>query len=98
MRTFWIWFDEIIQEAQRPQIDPAVLSGYEHAFKDELQKLIQKTQNPELRAKLIEMLDCPIRTSRGCRTFTDYILGALIKNGIHERFDIEAALGYVSRK
>jgi len=94
MNTFWEW----LTEARRPHIEPAVLQGYEHAFKEELRKVIQRTQNPDLRDRLIEMLDCPIRTARGCRSFSDYIVGALIRNGIHHQYDLEAALGYVVEK
>ena len=35
----------------RVAVPAAVLSGYEHAFKDELRQLIQRTQDPALRAK-----------------------------------------------
>src|SRR5262249_54671799 len=45
------------------------------------------------------MIDCPLQDSRGnCRTFTDFIMGALIRNGIHHRYDIEAALQYILEK
>jgi hypothetical protein len=79
-------------------VPQAVLSGYEHAFKQALNDLIRRTQDPMLRVKFREMLDCPIRTVRGCRSFTDYIMAALIKNGIHAIYDVEAVLGYVFEK
>src|SRR5581483_9539336 len=41
---------------------------------------------------------CPVRTNRGCRTFTDYIYGSLIKNGIHNLYDIESSFQYVIQK
>ena len=45
------------------------------------------------------MLDCPIRDTRGtCRTFTDYAVAALVKNGIHQRYDLEQAFAYVMEK
>jgi hypothetical protein len=96
MRTFWEWLQYIIAEAGKPIIEPGVLAGYEGAFKDELRKVISRTENPDLRARLIEMLDCPIRGRRGqCLSFTDYIVSALLRNGIQHRYDLEAALGYV---
>jgi hypothetical protein len=74
----------------RAGVPKGVLAAYEAAFKDQLRQVIRRTQNPALRAKLIEMLDCPVRDSRGqCRSFTDYIVSALIKNGIHHRYDME---------
>ena len=49
-----------------------------------------------LRSKFIEMLNCPIKDSRGqCREFSEYLLSALIRQGVHDRYDIEAALAYV---
>jgi hypothetical protein len=62
-------------------------------------RVIRRTQNPALCAELEEMLHCPIRDARGnCRSFTDHILSSLIKNGVHARFDLEAALAYVVEK
>lgn len=96
MKTFWDW---LVSEARRPYMEPGVLQAYEDAFQQSLRELIQRTQHPTLRARLQEMLDCPIRDSRGnCRTFTDYIVSALIKNSIHTQYDMEAALGYVFEK
>jgi hypothetical protein len=83
----------------RAGVPKGVLAAYEAAFKDQLRHVIQRTQNPALREKLIEMLDCPVRDSRGqCRSFSDYIVSALIKNGIHHRYDMEQALHYVVEK
>src|SRR6478735_3464810 len=91
----WLCFSE----GQRPSIPSAVLQGYELAFKESLRKLIRRTQEPSLRAKFEDMLDCPIRDNSGqCRSFTDYILSALINNGIHTRYDIEASFQYVAEK
>ncbi len=99
MKEFWEWLKLVIEEARRPQIDAGVLAGYEHAFKDQLRRLIRRTQNPDLRSKLERMLDCPIRDASGqCRSFTDYIVSALLKNGVHRHSDLEAALGYVVEK
>jgi hypothetical protein len=99
MKTFWHWLAAVIAEARRPEIPPEVLHGYELAFQDQLRGLIQRTQDPRLRAVLTDMLDCPIRDARGnCRSFTDFIVGAMIRNGIHHRYDMEAALAYIAEK
>jgi hypothetical protein len=99
MKTFWHWLAAVIEEARRPDIPGEVLHGYELAFQDQLRGLIRRTQDPRLRAVLTDMLDCPIRDARGnCRSFMDFIVGALIRNGIHHRFDMEAALGYIMEK
>src|SRR5438552_1458856 len=99
MRNFMEWLKAVIEETRQPRIDAGVLAGYEHAFKDQLKKLVQPTENPTLRAKLEQMLDCPIRDGQGqCRSFTDYILSAFLKHGIQERFDLEAALAYIVEK
>src|SRR5690348_5816110 len=94
MRTFWEW---LLQEDRR-SVEPAVLAAYEHAFKDELRRVIQRTGSPVLRKELLAMLDCPIRTPKGCMRFTDYIVGTLIKNGVQHVAVLEAALGYVAEK
>jgi hypothetical protein len=95
MRTFWEW---LLGEG-RQRLDPAILAGYERAFKDQLARLIGRTSDPALRARLEEMLECPVRDSRGqCRGFADYIHSALIRNGIHQSYDLEAALQYVVEK
>ena len=86
MQTFMQW---IISEARQPHVDPSILQGYEFEFKRQLQQLIQRTEDPELKQTFLQMLDCPVVDSSGrCRDFSEYILGALIKNGIHHRFDI----------
>jgi hypothetical protein len=94
LTDFWTWL-----ESRQTHIQPEVVASYEYAFKTELQRLIARTRDPALRDKFQEMLDCPIRNAQGqCVSFTDYILGALVKQGIHHRFDMEAALGYVFEK
>jgi len=94
MRTFWEW---LLGETQL--VPAEVLQGYEQEFRRELHKLIQRTKDPELREKLREMIDCPVRDGQGgCRGFAEYILSALVKHGIHNRYDIEAALAYVAEK
>jgi len=94
-----ITFLEWLIESRSPHIDPGVLQGYENAFRQQLQRVIERTQNPALRIEFQKMLNCPVRDNRGnCKSFSDYILGALVKNGIHNRFDIEAAFAYVAEK
>lgn len=95
MITFWTW---LLTEDRGRFIEPGILQGYEQAFKAALRTVIQGTEDPNLRATFQKMLDCPINTNRGCRSFTDYILGALIKNGIQQQYDMEAALQYVVEK
>jgi len=95
MLSFAEW---LLAEERQPLVPQEVLAGYEYAFKQALNDLIRKTQDPVLRAKFQEMIDCPIRTARGCRSFTNYIMGALLKNGIHNTYDMEAVLGYVFEK
>lgn len=76
-----------------------VLQGYEQEYRQELYRLIRRTEDPALREKLEDMLECPVRDSRGhCRGFAEYILSSLLKQGVHNRYDIEAALSYVVEK
>jgi hypothetical protein len=94
MPTFREWL-----LAEEKHVPPAVLQAYEHALQAELRRLIQRTQDPALRRKFEEMIDCPIVDSRGnCHRFADYVLAALIRQGLHTRYDMEAALGYVMEK
>src|ERR1700688_1444987 len=83
----------------KAHVPPGVLQGYDHAFRQELQRVIRRTVNPTLRAEFDRMLDCPVRDARGnCKSFTNYIVGALVKNGVHARYDVAAALAYVVEK
>lgn len=96
MQTFFQW---IISEARQPLVDPSILKGYEWEFRRQLEQLIQRTDDPELKQQFQKMLDCPITDSSGrCRDFSEYILATLLKSGIHRRYDIESALGYVIEK
>ena len=96
MQTFFQW---IISEARQAEVNPSILKAYDFEFKQQLQDLIQRTDDPELQQQFSRMLDCPIRDSSGlCRDFSEYILAALIKNGIHHRYDIESAMSYVIEK
>lgn len=88
----------LVQEG-RVAVPPGVLQGYESAFRQELRQLVTRTQDPRLKAVLTDMVDCPLRDRQGnCRSFTDFIMGALARNGIHHRYDMEAALGYIAEK
>ena len=95
MRDFRGWL--LLDEGRQELVPPGVLQGYEHEFKKALAGLIERTEDPVLKDKFKTMLDCPIRSPRTgrCYTFSEYILSALIRNGVHHRFDIEAALAYV---
>ena len=92
MQSFLEW----LIEASQPIVDPSVLKGYEFEFRRQLQGLIQRTENPLLRQQFLNMLECPITDSNGrCRDFSEYVLSALIKSGVHYRYDVEDALNYV---
>ena len=74
-------------------IDPSVLNSYEQAFQQKLEELIQRTQNPELRRAFEAMRTCPIKSMNGrCSRFIDYIVGAIVKQGLHHQFDLEGVL------
>lgn len=93
MIDFLTW---LLTEEQGELVPQSVLQSYEFEFRRALERLIQRTQDAALRQKFEAMLDCPIRDARGvCHSFAEYILSALVRNGIHRRFDIEAALSYV---
>lgn len=75
------------------------MQGYEQAFRAALKTVIERTKNPDLRATFDKMLECPIVDRRGqCRPFANYIVDALLKNGIQQQYDMEAALQYVVEK
>lgn len=97
---YGMWdFREWLLSEEQDLVPPGVLRGYDHAFNQQLMRLIQRTHDPRLRTTFQEMLDCPIVDRRGrCRSFSDYILSPLLKNGINERYDVEAALAYVIEK
>jgi hypothetical protein len=98
MLSFWQLLQLVVEERQH-LVSPGVLQAYDSEFKRALTGLIQRTQDPVLRKKFQDMLDCPVRDARGnCRSFSEYVLSALIKNGIHNQYDIEGALSYVVEK
>lgn len=96
MHTFWQW---LLTEDRYDYVPASILLGYDQAFKQALKGVIQRTKDPTLRATFEQMLNCPIMDQRGsCRTFSTYILDALIKNGIQQQYDMESALAYVFEK
>ena len=97
MAVFREWL--LITEGRNDLVAPGVLQGYEAAFREELRKVVARTREPRLRAVLADMLDCPVRDARGhCRSFTDLIIGTLLRNGLHRRYDLEACVSYVVEK
>jgi len=96
VQTFWTW---LLSEDRERFVEPGVLQGYEQAFKAALRGVIERTKDPALMATFQKMLDCPIQDRRGnCRSFSSYIVDALVKNGIQHQYDMEAALQYVVEK
>ena len=79
MVCFREWF--LLQE--RSLVDPAVVDSYERAFQQGLQALIQRTPDPELRRTFDSM-----RQFR----FANYIVGALARNAVHQKYDLEDCL------
>jgi hypothetical protein len=93
MQTFWEW---LLAERRQELVPQEVLDGYEHGFLRALERLTSNVQDPILKDKFQQMLDCPIKDARGrCRSFTDYIVGSLVRQGIHKEADVEDVLSYV---
>lgn len=88
-------FREWLFLVERALIDPAVAQSYERGFRQGLEELIARTQNPQLRSTFSAMRDCPIHAGTGCSGFTDYIIGALVRHGCHQQFDPEDSLSYI---
>jgi hypothetical protein len=76
-------FAEWLFLVERSLVDPAVLDTYEQAFRNGLETLIGRTRNPELR-----------RTFEGMRQFrfANYIVGALVRHGVQQKYDVEDCL------
>jgi hypothetical protein len=86
-------FSEWLLEEVRSLIDPHVLDSYEAAFQQQLEALIGRTRDPALRQEFERMRFCPIQDRNGrCSRFVDYMLGALIRHGINQQYDLEDAL------
>lgn len=78
-----ITFGEWLLQEERSLVDPHVLDTYERAFQQQLEGLIRRTRDPALQQEFEKM-----RTFR----FASYILGALIRHGINQQFDVEDSL------
>ncbi len=90
-------FREWLFHVEREIIDRAVIAGYDRAFQQGLDELIQRTKDPVLKATFERMRDCNIKTSSGsCISFANYLVGALIRNNIHRHSDPEQALNYMA--
>jgi hypothetical protein len=82
---------------EREIIDGSVVAGYNHAFQQGLEDLIQRTKDPVLRATFERMRGCNIKTASGsCVSFANYLAGAIIRNNIHRHSDPEQALNYLA--
>ena len=78
---------------ERSLLDPHVLDGYERAFQRQLEALIGRTKDPALRQAFEQMRFCPIQDRNGrCTRFIDYIIGALIRHGVTQQYDVEDSL------
>jgi len=88
-----VTFSEWLLQEVRSLIDPHVLDSYERAFQQQLEGLIGRTRDPALRQEFERMRGCPIQDRSGrCSRFIDYVLGALIRHGISQQYDLEDAL------
>jgi hypothetical protein len=67
----------------RSLVDPGVLNSYERAFHEGLEALIGRTTDPALRQAFAAMRQFQ---------FANYIVGALVKNGLHQQYDPEDCL------
>ena len=88
-------FREWLIEEERQAIDPAVVQSYDRAFQAELEKLIQRAgSNLPLQRSLEAMRQCPVRTASGCAGWTNYIVGALLRN-CPRTVDVDQAVNYI---
>lgn len=99
MIDFWSWVRLVVEAQRSEQVPSSIISAYDRAFQDEIEKLVKQTHDPAQRRRFREMLACHLMDANGhCRTFANYILGALIRNRVYERADMQAALAYVVEK
>ncbi len=90
-------FAEWLFQEEREIIDRAVIAGYDRAFLQGLDGLIQRTRDPVLRNTFEKMRQCNIKTSSGsCVSFGNYLVGALIRHNVHQHSDPEQALNYMA--
>jgi hypothetical protein len=88
-----VTFSDWLFQEERNLVDPHVLDSYERAFHEQLEALIQRTKDPALRQEFERMRACPVQDRNGrCSRFVDYVLGALIRNGITQQYDLEDSL------
>ena len=88
-------FQDWLLAEERQSVDPHTLRSFERIFEDELERLIQRCHgNPALQRTLEPMRDCPVKTAKGCTSWTDYALGALIRHCAN-KVDLEDAFAYV---
>jgi hypothetical protein len=98
MQTFLQWVTLLSEERQK-SVPPEVLRGYDLALRRELERMAKRIDDPEVRSKFASIIDCPIIDGRGsCRGFADYVLGALLRQGVQSRYDLEQCLQYVFEK
>ncbi|NLX98177.1 MAG: hypothetical protein GXY83_18615 [Rhodopirellula sp.] len=87
----WLIFEE------RRLIDPAVLSQFERAFEQALDGMIHRTRDPALRRTLEGMRGCPVHdASGGCHSWTDYIVGAMVRHNCHRVADPDETFARVA--
>lgn len=97
MLTFSLWW--LVVEALQEFVPPSILRGYEAEFQRGLRELIDRTDDPILKRKFEDMRLCPVQDATGqCHPFSEYILAALVLNGVQDRYDIEASLAYVVQR
>ena len=92
-----VGFREWLFLVEREIIDRGVIAGYDRAFLQGLDGLIQRTQDPVLRSTFEGMRSCNIKTSSGsCVSFGNYLVGAILRNNVHRHSDPEQALNYMA--
>lgn len=98
MQTFYQWLDHLAEERDR-SIAPEILHGYDNEMYRRIRELARQVHDDQLRAQFEELLHCPLVDGKGrCRGFAEYIMAALLKNGIDSRYDLEQSLQYLFEK
>ena len=88
-------FKEWLLAEKRDLVPPEVIQQWERGFRQGLETLIRRTSDPDLRSTFEAMRDCPVKDLKGhCRSFTDYVVGTMVRHGVHRKTDIEDALAY----
>ena len=78
---------------ERELVAPEILQQFEYGFRTGLESLIDRTTDPRLRSTFERMRECPVTDAQGrCRAFTDYIVGAFARHGLHRTHDLDDAL------